>query len=217
MSPTLRPCLAALTLVIIGAARAQTVLLRFKPPVGMSYSYQITMSVSQTSPGMPTPMNISIFTPTTLRIVKRVGSGTTMESRIGQSKAKVPAGSRIAGMTAQLEKMGSNATETAACDELGQLNTNGGSNLIFSLMSGGMMSQGAQGILYPAKPVRVGDSWTPSPDISKRFGKAGVSGGGQYLHRLSANFPAEPWLQDSRDDCDDDEGQDRHVHFSRQG
>lgn len=165
-------------LLLAATAPGQTVLLRFKPPVGTTVSYTMTMSLVQKAPGMAKPMAFSQVVPMTLRAVSRSGGGTTLQTKTGQAKVTLPAGSPMAAMKAAMEKQASGTTATTVVDELGNLKTVNaatGANAAMARGIGTGMMAGAQGVAYPKRALKVGDAWTASLDMGKAMG--GVMGG----------------------------------------
>lgn len=183
--------LRALALVAVPAlaafGSAQT-LLRFKPPVGKSASYTMTMTMSQSMAGMAAPMTITTTMPMTMRVVSRSGKNTVLETKAGQAKVSVPANSPMAGMKAAMEKASSNVATKSTVDELGNVkgldaSGTGAGAAMAKQMSTGMM-QGAQGVSFPAKALKVGDTWSANLDMGKMMG--GMGGGGM---KMSGNIP----------------------------
>lgn len=167
--------LALVSLLALAAlGSAQTVTLRFKPPVGTTRSYVTTTSMVQNVPGMPAPMTMSQTMPMTYRVVSRSGGLTTIQTKTGQVKVTVPAGSPMAAQKAQIERMASGMTSTMTVDEFGTLKSMGATGAPGASLANGIgagMASGAQGISYPNKPLKVGDTWTGSLDMGKSMSK----------------------------------------------
>ena len=167
-----------LPLAVSARGSAQTVLLRFKPPVGASVRYTMTMSMNQKVPGMAVPMISTTTIPMTVRVVSRAAGTTTLETKMGKAKVTMPANSPMASMKDTIERAGSDVTSTTVVDELGNLKNVSlkGANPMMSNL-GSSITQGAQGVSYPLKAVKVGDSWTMDFDMGKMMGKAGMGMG----------------------------------------
>lgn len=157
---------------------ASTVLLRFKPPVGARVAYTMTLSMSQNVPGMAGPMRIGQTLPMTFRVVSRKGADTTLETKTGRARVTVPA--PMASGKARMEKAMSGLTTTAVIDERGNYKSAaGGAHAAMNRGMGSSMMAGAQGVTFPAKAVRPGDTWTASLDLRKAMN--GMMGGGMKL------------------------------------
>jgi len=157
--PFARAFALALPLTLAATGSAQTVLLRFKPPVGTKVTYAMTMNMTQAVPGMPAPMSFSTVVPMTMRAVSRAGISTTVEIKMGQAKVTMPAGSQMASMKPMLEKTMSGIVTTTTIDELGNMKGAPG--------AGGGINQNSQTITFPKKAIKVGDSWSATLDMGK--------------------------------------------------
>lgn len=156
---------------VMGAASAQTVTLRYQPPVGKSFSYAMSMDMRQSVPGMPTPISMHEEVPMTMRIVSRSGPSTVVDVRLGQAHVTLPKGSPMAASKAQIEQSTSNVSSRSTVDVYGKFSSVKSSNPMAAQMGGGM-SSGLQGVAFPSRPVRVGESWTQSMDMGKIPGVA---------------------------------------------
>lgn len=170
----------ALPVALAATGTAQTVQLRFKPPVGKTATYTMSMSMSMSGGMIPKPMAMTQTVPMTMKVVSRQGNATTIQTKMGQAKISVPADSPMAGMKAMMEKQMSGNVSTTTVDELGNLKnvSASGASAAMTRQLGGMM-QGAQGIAFPKKALRVGDAWTASMDMNKLMG--GMMGGGMKM------------------------------------
>lgn len=173
--PSARAFALALPFALIATGSAQTVLLRFKPPVGATSHFVMSTSMTQTVPGMPAPMSTSTSVPMTMRVVSRSGDVTTMESKMGQAKVTIPAGSPMASMKPMLEKTMSGVATTTTIDQFGSMKGNSAAAGGASGMMGGGMN--GQTISFPKKAVKVGESWSETLDMGKAMlGAAAQSG-----------------------------------------
>ncbi len=172
--PSARTFALALPLALIATGSAQTVLLRFKPPVGATGHYVMSTSMTQTVPGMPTAMSTSTSVPMTMRVVSRSGNITTMETKMGQAKVTIPAGSPMSSMKPMLEKTMSGVTTTTTIDEFGSMKGGTSGAGASSMMASGM---NGQTVSFPKNAVKVGDSWNETLDMGKAMGAAGAKTG----------------------------------------
>jgi hypothetical protein len=162
----------ALPLALAATGSTQTVLLRFKPRVGTKQSYTLSTDMTQTVPGMPAPMRTSVLVPMTLRVVSRAVNSTSVETKLGQAKVTVPAGSPVAGMKAALERTMSGMTSTTVYGELGNVQSVSGAA---ASAMGGVNNQMS---LLPKKAVKVGDTWSETLDISKMLSNSAATAPG---------------------------------------
>lgn len=164
---------APLSIVALGSA--QTVLLRFKPPVGTMVSYAMTTSLRQTVSSDPGAVEFTQTIPIRLRIVSRQEGVTTVESKMGQVTITLPAGSPLATQKARMEKASSGQVSTTAVDDLGNLKslrTTGAAGAAMASQIGTGMMNGAQGVVFPRRVLKIGDAWTASMDVGKAMGAA---------------------------------------------
>ena len=166
--------IASLSIAALGTS--QSVLLRYKPPVGKTMTYVYSMKMTQNVPGMAQAMGFSQTMPMTMRVVSRKGALTTTQTKTGKATVSVPAGSPMAAGKAQIEAASSNKTSTTVIDELGNIKSVTG--------LGSNMSSSAQGVAFPKKAVKVGDTWTSTVDMSKTMGPAGGSGKIPVVYKL---------------------------------
>ena len=182
----MRPLLAA-PLLLVATASAQTVLLRYRPPVGKTFAYTMTTSMTmaspQKTPGMKGPMSFRQSAPMTIRVVSQTPDATTIEMKTGPTKTA--AGSALG-----------NAPQTSApqivrmtLDRFGTLKAGSGAGPATAIMSS--MGGNMQGVVFPAKPVRVGDTWTQTIDLGKimsgaKAGSMRVQGKLPMVYRLTA-------------------------------
>ena len=154
-----------------------TVLLRFQPPVGSSVAYVSVTTITQTIPGMGTPIESTTTTPMTLRAVSRKDGLTTLETKSGQTKLTVPANSPMASMRERIEKASSGLTYTALVDERGNVKSSGVAGNDDPLVKGVAkgVSQGLPNVSYPTQALKVGDEWRSELDMGKLIG--GMAGG----------------------------------------
>lgn len=157
--------------MLFTAATAQNaVMIRFAPPVGTTTKYRMVNSMTQAMPGQPGGNKMTTTVDMSMRFVSRSGANTTVEITTGAMKLDVPANSPMAGMKKQMEaqaKAGSKVqvVMTAAGMPVSVKPIGQG-----SLASAGVVqafSGGAQGMSYPNRAVRVGESWKTTLDAGK--------------------------------------------------
>jgi hypothetical protein len=159
-------------LLVLGSAlsaQAQKVTLRFNPPVGKSYVYASTTSMTQTTPQGVSKMTQSMNT--TMRIVKKLGDRYQVESKI--SGAKVNATGPGAEIATNIAKKLNGTTTSMMIDSRGRPADMkaAGSSMMQSAMSG--MSGGLGNMnSYPAEPVGVGSKWSTTLDFQKIMAKS---------------------------------------------
>ena len=175
MLNAMRAIALVLPLALVSLGSAQSVLLRVRPPVGKTSTYTMTTQMTQSVPGMPAPMGFSQSVPMTVRVLARKGNLTTMQTKMGQAKVTMPAGSPMAAGKAAMEKASSGIVSTTTVDELGKVRSATGKAGVQAM---GMM-QGSQGVSFPAKALKVGDTWTGVLDMSKT-----AAGGGKASGRI---------------------------------
>lgn len=164
---------------LVPIASAQSVLLRYRPPVGKTVAYTVsmsmTMSTPQKTPGTKGPMSIKQTMPMTIRVVSRTADLTTVETKTGSARFGV--GSPMAGapqakpvvMRMTIDQFGTPKGGAAAGPAAAMMNSMGGST---------------QGVLFPRGPVKVGDTWTQSIDMGKVMSGAKMTG-----MKMQGKFP----------------------------
>ena len=188
----MRLALVSLALFAAVGASAQSVLLRYQPPVGKTVSYTMTNAMSMTSPMSPgKPMAFTQTIPMTVRVVSKSAAGTTVETKTGPTKMNAPAGSPMAGM-ANNPAMNKVNVVRMTIDPFGTPKgaTGAGPAAAMANSMGSVMGGGSQGVFFPAKPVKVGDTWTSAMDLGKMApaGAAGMKMNGKIpiVYRLTA-------------------------------
>ena len=136
------------------------ILLRFRPPVGTTARYVATVSMDSSGSATPRPVRFTQTVPYTLRVAARKATTTTLETRIGQARVSLPPGSPLAAGKAKMEAAVSGASGTMTVDERGNVRGT-------VLAAAGGLGKGAQGISFPAQPVRVGESWGATVDVGR--------------------------------------------------
>ena len=165
----LRASSLAAVLGLAALGTSQSVLLRYKPPVGKTMSYVYAMKMTQNVPGMASGMGFSQTVPMTMRVLSRKGNLTTTQTKLGKAKVTVPAGSPMASAKPQMEAASSNKTSTTVIDDLGNLKRVEG--------MGSGMGLGSQNVSFPKKAVKVGDTWTSTVDMGKMMPAGGSASG----------------------------------------
>ena len=181
----MRAHLAPLVLLLAASGSAQTVLLRYRPPVGRTASYTMVTAMSMTNPmgGAGGTMRFTQTTPLVIRVLSRTGAATTVETRMGPMRFDAPAGSPMAAMgrNPALKKP---IVTRMTIGELGALQGASGGPTV-SAMSNDITSalgQGSGNVAFPKGPVKVGDTWSSVIDLGKKG--AGASG-----VRMSGKIP----------------------------
>jgi hypothetical protein len=159
--------------VLTALATHQGVRIQFTPPVGKTYHFRMkmdmTMAMSGTSsPMMKTPMTMGTSSDITMKVVKRQGDVTTIESTVGDSKVT---GSMAAQMGNLAKSMSGKKVESQVGTDF----------KVRGQSAGQSPFTGALGNLsFPNHPVHVGESWTQSISLSKMMGAmgGGASSGG---------------------------------------
>ncbi len=175
----MRVALVSLVLATVASGSAQTVLLRYNPPVGKTASYTMRMSMSTTLPQGASvsgkPMSFTQTTPMSLRVLAHAGGATTIETRSGPMKFDAPAGSPMAA-GAKNPNLAKVNVVRMTIDEFGTPKgaSGGGASAAVVNAMGSAMGQGGQGVTFPKAPVKVGDTWKSSLDIGKMIGAAGA-------------------------------------------
>ncbi len=147
-------------------ASAQTVLLRYRPPVGKTFSYTMVMSMSMVAPkatqAMAGATHFGQTSPMSIRVLSRTGDTTTVETRSGP--AHFDAGSPLAKNNGLTKPVVSRMT----LDQYGTPKGAAGGGMPSAMVSA--VGQGSQGVAFPKKAVKVGDSWTSALDLGKMMG-----------------------------------------------
>lgn len=165
----MRLALVSLALFAAVGASAQSVLLRYQPPVGKTVSYTMTNAMSMTSPMAPgKPMAFTQTIPMTVRVVSKTAAGTMVETKSGPTKMSAPAGSPMAGMANNPAMRKVNVVRITI-DPFGTPKgaTGAGPAAAMANSMGSVMGGGSQGVFFPAKPIKVGDTWTSAMDLGK--------------------------------------------------
>ena len=163
--------LVAVTGLVAAVAWAQgTVTLRLKPPVGAKYQYKVTMNSSSgsgSSAGAGMAMN---GTYNQWYIVKsKSAKGTVIETKV--TNAKVSSGGKA---NAQLAEAMQKQVITATYSPLGAYVSG---NLNMGNMGSMGAQAGAQGVMFPQGPVKIGSTWVATVDIGKIMGAAAGANG----------------------------------------
>lgn len=177
----MRTLLIAASLVLAAIAPAQSVLLRYRPPVGKTAAYTMKMSMTMTSaqksPGTRAPMSINQTMPMTIRVVSRTADTTTIETKTGPAKpdpgspmGRMPQAGKATVARMTLDQYGTpKGGTTGAGPAAAMMNSMGGNT---------------QGVLFPKGPVKVGDTWTQSIDMGKIMSSAKMGG-----MKMQGKFP----------------------------
>lgn len=171
MLRTVRAALVSLALATAALGSAQSVLLRYHPPVGKTASYTLVTSMTMTMPAAASskPMHFVQTVPTKLRVLSKTATTTTVEMTTGPI--------RTDGMHQGAKGPGAATKPIVArlvFDEYGTPKEASGSGATATLMGGmgSAMGQGAGSTTFPKKAVKVGDTWTSSLDFGKIMGGA---------------------------------------------
>jgi hypothetical protein len=152
-------------------ASAQSVSLKFKPPVGKKYVYMTSMSM--TGGGMAgMNMNMKETGVTTFKILSRAGDLTSLSIATSNVKITVPEGSPMKAGIPNMEKQ-ANVTTTMKVNSLGKassVSVKGGADQMMQL-AGDLMGTGGAFLNYPQAPVKPGSTWTSTLDLGKILGK----------------------------------------------
>ena len=178
----MRAALLSTLLAVAASGSAQTVLLRFHPPVGKTASYTVTTTMSMTLPAgaaaAAKPMRFTETIPMSLRVVSRTADTTTIETRTGPIKIGGTAGNPMA----QNPALAKPSVIRMTLDELATPKGASGTGPTAAAVSGMTSAMGGGGatVALPRKPVKVGDTWTTRLDLGKIVGAAmrGAQGGG---------------------------------------
>ncbi|RYG19079.1 hypothetical protein EON82_21875, partial [bacterium] len=150
--------LAPLALVLLPA---QTVTLRYLPPIGQSVRSTIVNRMSREFPGQPNATMVQTI-PMTTKAISRSKNVTTVQTKTGNVKVDMPAGAGMDKAKQEIEKSTSGKVSTIVVDAR---------SVPKSAVTPGVASVssvgGFQGVVYPEGPVRVGQSWTYSLDASR--------------------------------------------------
>ncbi len=144
---------------------AQTLLLRYKPPVGKTYAYTLTSKSIQFLPTSPNPVKIDVEIPITLRITSRRGARATIDQTIGAPLLTLSPGNQLERMRPALQKEIQKIARQTVANEQGKLQTATHEKAESLTKLGKGIAQALQPIYFPPKPVKVGDTWTTSLDL----------------------------------------------------
>lgn len=141
---------------VAGAASAQQVTLRFKPPVGKTYNYTSSLEMSGGGPGQQSSKQSST---TQLKIGARTGDKT----RVTMTNTNVVKSGKSGAKDSPMQM------DITSLNAVTSLNSNGKAQI--AILGGEMMSAMGPFPPFPANPVGVGSTWKKEFDLSKMFGK----------------------------------------------
>lgn len=153
-------------------------MIRYAPPVGSVTKYRMTTSVAQALPGQATRNGMSSSVDLTLKVISRSGSQTTVESTTGKMKLDVPGGVPAASKK-QAEAAGSGAKTQMVMDATGTIVSAKALGKGANPMAAGMgqgFSSAVQGLSFPNRAVKIGESWKATLDLGKFLKAAGSKG-----------------------------------------
>ena len=151
----------AATLALIGSAlavQAQTVTLRFNPPIGKTYVYATTTIIKSTG-GQAGSMNQSMTVLT--KALKNTGGKITLQSSI--EGAKITGTGPGATNAAAMEKRLNGQKTTTVVDSQGQPVGSDAGKMMQKMMQGGLSNMH----FFPTHPVSVGSKWGNTMDLAK--------------------------------------------------
>jgi hypothetical protein len=156
-----------LTMLFTAATAQNAVMIRFAPPVGATVKYRMVNSMAQSMPGAPGGNTMKTTADMSMRFVSRSGANTTIEVTTSGMKLDVPPNSPMAAQKKQMEaqmKAGSKmqvvmdaTAKPISVKPIGQANA-ATANVMQAF------STGMQGVSYPNRAVRVGESWKTTLD-----------------------------------------------------
>lgn len=158
---SLRAFSLAVPLAFVAVSSAQTVTLRYLPPIGKPMRFTVVNNLTQSMAGMPASKMTQTI-PMTMKALSRKGGDTTVEVKTGTMKIDMPASSPMARAKDAMVRAGSGKTSTVVVDQYGKPKS------VATVGSAGMAQMGGiQGVAFPVKPVKVGDTWTVDLDMAK--------------------------------------------------
>jgi len=187
--------LALIALVAIGGvASAQQVTLRYKPPVGKSYAYTMTMDTATVAPGAGGNQSVKQTATNTIKVLSRSGEQTKVSTTTSNVKVTVPPNSPLKSQVAQMEKQGA-MTATMTISSLG-LVTNVSSGKTPNMQAANdMLSTIGPFSAMPKAAVGVGSTWTSSFNLGQMIAKTmpmmKVSGGNIPLKLKLTRFVSQ--------------------------
>lgn len=165
--------------ILFTAATAQGgVMIRYAPPVGSTAKYRLTNAMAQAMPGQAGGNSMKSSLDMTIKVLSRTGAKTTVETTTGRMHVDLPAGTS-ATMKKQIEDAGSGSKVQMVMDASGAIITAKSVGKTNNPMASGMgqgFSGAMQGMSFPNRTVRVGESWKSSLDMGKFLKAAGSKG-----------------------------------------
>ncbi|MGV3614818.1 MAG: hypothetical protein ACO1SV_05715 [Fimbriimonas sp.] len=164
-----------LTLLVPALTAQSAVMIRYAPPVGTTTKYRMSTSINQTLPGQPASNTMTSTIDLTLKVLARNGSRTTVETTTGRMKLNLPA-SAPAAAKKQMEDAGSGTKTQAVMSETGAILSAKSVGKVSNPMAAGMgegFSGAVQGLSFPNRAVKVGETWKASLDMGKFLRAAG--------------------------------------------
>lgn len=164
-------------------ADGQQYTLRYNIPAGTvaDYKQNITMSINSPLSGPGKPMEINSVTDQKLKVLKASPKDFTVRTDVTNVQVQ---GDTSQPAISQLAK-GIQATKGTSYDatfsKVGKVTTGGGKDKFSGRDLASMaygFGTGFQGLTFPDKPVRLGDTWTSELDFSEVVGSLGQGMGG---------------------------------------
>jgi hypothetical protein len=165
-------------LLLLGGAGATqgSVTLKFHPPVGKSYHYQMSMISSTEMGKSASPMGMNTQMDINMKVVSRTGDITSLETRMSNMKMNGAGASAVQG--AMEKKMSGMVVKTQVDGQYRTKSVNGSS--MDSMLSG------FSGVTFPNHPVKIGDTWNSNLDLGKALG--GMTGSMPGM-KINGNIP----------------------------
>lgn len=172
-------------LVTLLTAGQAPIRLEFMPPVGKTYRYQMTMNMTMDMSALagaggagkpPKAMDMGMNTSMAIRVVKRSGDVTTIETKMSEPKMT----GSLAGMAGGNNALKGGKTSTSTIDRHFHIASVGG--------AGAQLSGAFGNLAFPNRPLRVGDTWTETVDLAKVMGAMGGGMGASGAGKLPMKF-----------------------------
>ena len=161
----------------------QVYTLRYNIPAGTTANYKQDISMSINSPlsGPGKPMEISSTTDQTLKILKASPKDFTVRTDVTNVQVQGDRSQPGMSQLAQGIQATKGTTYNATFSKVGKVTSGGGKDKfsgrdIASMAYG--FGTGFQGLTFPEKPVKLGDTWTSELDFNEVVGSLGQGMGG---------------------------------------
>jgi hypothetical protein len=168
------PILALVPALLLSGVTAQgpnAVSLKFHPPIGKTYKYLMSMTMSMEQGKSIPAMSFGTQVEMDMKVLSRTGDVTSLQTKMGKATVNTPPGSPIAASKASMEKMFNGMVVKSKIDSLyhvrGVAETGGAAEA----MMGGMSNLGnMSNMSFPNHPIRVGETWSGDMDLGKAMG-----------------------------------------------